>query len=870
MHQRGVIHRDLKMGNIFIDSHMDLKIGDFGLAAVVLDERERRTTLCGTPNYIAPEILAKSKGHDHKVDTWAVGIICYAMLIGAPPFASKTQPEIYAKLKQLQYEWKTDSKNFIPPQAKDLVTTCLNLEAANRPDMDDLVEHAFFRMGAVAEELDTTCCRTAPMWLELADPRGDKVRPGYGTDHTVLCEACGVGKNALGVRRPSVGGNGSKSAMAAVDIENKEGRAPTIPLPPGMIYKQFAAAKEDWMAAKRCPVGATQIRSRKTLTTNSQSFDIADIAKAIPHLEESRELGAMLPPTRIIAMPVNRPRTVQSFAAQQRQQALPSRVSTRVTRPGARLKPETSCYSSAEEIPQAQGYLKERPVRSNSVRLTRSNSVRETIGQVGSVVSKSSTVSTSTTALSSKASTLDAPPLQRERPATAGRPASRYQLSTRTSSKTVNSEENALIQASSSISSTIPDNMLQATMANDHRRKVEDAEESTKAAVTTEQTMHRKRRIVSAKHPATSVPNSTPPAMLASLNVFYNELAPIRVSARTRSAKSAHEDRAPHPVVQQWVDYTDKYGIGYILSDDTVGLILRSSENNTKASSCALVRNAKSFYRRRCKKLEDQLVPQGACAQPVEFYETCGEDGMLGVEMPPEKFQLDTAKYPDPAIALSQMGNSMDGVHDEQKVRMLILLDKFAKYMLKSLGRDEVMSLESDGPEKETSPAHTFLKFYQRLGNVGIFGFGSGALQFNFPDHTKMVIYPSSARDSNKLMLDLYHLQPEDAVALASSGTFQDKALQRRGVLTLSVRSAVERSTSSRDGLGEIIRSNEVKEKLAWVRGVVGRWVKNGGLGRMGEERIGWMGLGSRLGDESVSKTKLIWVSVGREGGDGD
>ena len=86
MHTRSVIHRDLKMGNLFLDHDMNLKIGDFGLAAVLVSKdeyegmfdyaRSRRTTLCGTPNYIAPEILEKGKGgHDHKVDIWAIGVI---------------------------------------------------------------------------------------------------------------------------------------------------------------------------------------------------------------------------------------------------------------------------------------------------------------------------------------------------------------------------------------------------------------------------------------------------------------------------------------------------------------------------------------------------------------------------------------------------------------------------------------------------------------------------------------------------------------------------------------------------------------------------------------------------------------------------
>lgn len=80
MHFKNVLHRDLKMGNIFLDDQMNVKIGDFGLAALLLSNSEynseRRRTLCGTPNYIAPEVLAKSwKGHDHKVDIWSLGII---------------------------------------------------------------------------------------------------------------------------------------------------------------------------------------------------------------------------------------------------------------------------------------------------------------------------------------------------------------------------------------------------------------------------------------------------------------------------------------------------------------------------------------------------------------------------------------------------------------------------------------------------------------------------------------------------------------------------------------------------------------------------------------------------------------------------
>lgn len=57
VHSKKVIHRDLKLGNLFLTDHMTLKVGDFGLAAQVFYQGERKRTVCGTPNYLAPEVL---------------------------------------------------------------------------------------------------------------------------------------------------------------------------------------------------------------------------------------------------------------------------------------------------------------------------------------------------------------------------------------------------------------------------------------------------------------------------------------------------------------------------------------------------------------------------------------------------------------------------------------------------------------------------------------------------------------------------------------------------------------------------------------------------------------------------------------------
>ena len=96
MHACQVIHRDLKLGNIFLDANMNVKVGDFGLAALIERPGERKKTICGTPNYIAPEVLFDTaNGHSFEVDTWSIGVILYTLVVGRPPFQTKEVKEIY-------------------------------------------------------------------------------------------------------------------------------------------------------------------------------------------------------------------------------------------------------------------------------------------------------------------------------------------------------------------------------------------------------------------------------------------------------------------------------------------------------------------------------------------------------------------------------------------------------------------------------------------------------------------------------------------------------------------------------------------------------------------------------------------------------
>lgn len=82
LHKSRVIHRDLKLGNIFLGGKLEVKLGDFGLATRLEFDEEKKRTICGTPNYIAPEILDDKSGHSYPVDIWSLGVIIYTLLIG--------------------------------------------------------------------------------------------------------------------------------------------------------------------------------------------------------------------------------------------------------------------------------------------------------------------------------------------------------------------------------------------------------------------------------------------------------------------------------------------------------------------------------------------------------------------------------------------------------------------------------------------------------------------------------------------------------------------------------------------------------------------------------------------------------------------
>jgi len=140
MHAHDVVHRDIKLENVLFDEHRNAKLIDFGFS-VQCKEPKKLKVFCGTPSYMAPEIVKRAEYRGKPVDMWGLGVVLFAMLSGCFPFSAKSYPELYKKILRGAFHFP----DTFGASLRDLLKGLLCMDPAQRLTVSQARAHPWVR-----------------------------------------------------------------------------------------------------------------------------------------------------------------------------------------------------------------------------------------------------------------------------------------------------------------------------------------------------------------------------------------------------------------------------------------------------------------------------------------------------------------------------------------------------------------------------------------------------------------------------------------------------------------------------------------------------------------------------------------------------
>jgi serine/threonine protein kinase len=144
-HSQGIVHRDLKPENVVLACELDpcsVRLVDFGLAGQLTSWKPLLTESCGTPSYAAPEVLQRNASYGTTPDVWAVGVLVYMLLSGAPPFgAVSSLKELMRKIRAGNYHMSDPAWELVSEEAREFVKLLLTVKPEDRPTAAEALTH---------------------------------------------------------------------------------------------------------------------------------------------------------------------------------------------------------------------------------------------------------------------------------------------------------------------------------------------------------------------------------------------------------------------------------------------------------------------------------------------------------------------------------------------------------------------------------------------------------------------------------------------------------------------------------------------------------------------------------------------------------